>query len=563
MTRLDFSGKEFVYNHHLSVQYSELKPDLAKSLVGKDGHAKVQARLDGNLIIHGDNLRALKALLPRYEGRVNCIYIDPPYNTGNEGWCYNDNVNMPYLQEWFSNNPVNQEDMQRHEKWCCMMWPRLTLLRQLLADDGVIFISIDDNEVHHLRMMMDEIFGEENLLYQITVINKLNGNDNSSGMIETHEYCLIYAKNESLFKIGTLNIDDDENSQWQEDDISFYKNGRGLKRTGIDAPRDKRPNLYFPIYIDEKKLTISLEKDKNHTFELLPTVENKEMSWTWSREKFLTDSYDVIVNKTLDGYSLYKKQRQDFRDLPSKRGRTSFYHPSYSTATSAKIINDLFGNKIFDYSKSPYLIKDLLQLGTKNDSIVLDSFAGSGTTAHAVLELNKEDGGERKFILVECEDYANDVTAERVRRVIKGVPSAKKEPLKSGLGGEFTFCELSEPIDFDKLLEGENLPSSKEFAGLVWNLFSDKAFDEKKYNEKEFLIGSRDNELVFCFYKPDKNYLLSNESCLNTIRAEELSSSYPDKEIIVYAPACFVPNSILAKNNIKFAYLPFALFRLG
>lgn len=559
MTRLDFQGKQFVYNHHLSVPYSELKLDAKKSVIAKG----VQPRLDGNLIIHGDNLRALKALLPRYEGRVNCIYIDPPYNTGKEGWSYNDNVNMPYLKEWLSTNPINQDDMQRHEKWCCMMWPRLTLLHQLLADDGVVFISIDDNEVHHLRMMMDEIFGEENLLYQIIVINKLNGNDNSSGMIETHEYCLMYAKNKSLFKIGTLPVGDEEQSEWLTDELGFYKEGGSLKATGTNAPRSARPNLFFPIYIDKQSLSFSLKKDKQHSVELLPITEGQDMSWYWQKEKFINDSYEVIVKETKNGYSIYKKQRPSLGDLPDKRGRTSFYHPSYSTATSAKIIKDLFSTKNFEYSKSPYLIKDLLRLGSKKDSIILDSFAGSGTTAHAVLELNKEDGGDRKFILVECEDYADTITAERVRRVIKGVPTAKNEAIKNGLSGEFTFCELSKPIDFDSLLAGNNLPSYKEFAGLVWNLFSSTAFDEKQCNEKEFFIGEKDGELVFCFYRPTKQFLLSNESCLNTKRMEELKHKHPEKNIMVYAPACFVPNDMLKKHNIKFVPLPFALFKLG
>ena len=529
MTRLDFSGKEFVYNHHLSVQYSELKPDLAKSMVGKDG----QAKLDGNLIIHGDNLRALKALLPRYEGRVNCIYIDPPYNTGNEGWCYNDNVNMPYLQEWFSNNPVNQEDMQRHEKWCCMMWPRLTLLRQLLADDGVIFISIDDNEVHHLRMMMDEIFGEDNFVASIIWHSNKNVMKGSHYIRKDHEYIMAYRKSDSLKKIRTenknlsfSNPDNDPKGEWLSTNATYTDGG-------------------FKYSIK------------------LPDGTSCVRNWRFSQDDYESGNVNLFFNNgNIPRLKGYKSEYNIHNKTAS-----SLILDIATTTTSRNNLAAIFSCDVkdipFDTPKDNNLIRYLLEIGSNKNSIILDSFAGSGTTAHATLELNKEDGGERKFILIECEDYANDVTAERVRCVIKGVPSAKAEALKSGLGGDFTFCELSEPIDFDKLLDGENLPSSKEFAGLVWNLFSDKAFDEKKYNEKEFLIGSKDNELVFCFYKPDKNYLLSNESCLNTIRAEELSSSYPNKEIIVYAPACFVPNSILAKNNIKFAYLPFALFKLG
>ena len=160
MPTLEFKGKYHVYAHHMTVPHRPLVPDAARS-VGPAG-------TDDNLIIHGDNLLALKALLPRYAGRVKCIYIDPPYNTGNEGWTYNDNVNSPLMREWLrQNGPVDNEDLERHDKWLCMMWPRLQLLRELLADDGVIFVSIDDNEQHHLRMLMDEVFGEENFLAKI------------------------------------------------------------------------------------------------------------------------------------------------------------------------------------------------------------------------------------------------------------------------------------------------------------------------------------------------------------------------------------------------------------
>ena len=177
MPTLDFKGKQHIYAHHLIVPYRPLIPDLNRSIrKGEPMSAAGEAAPldsgppDGNLIIHGDNLHALKALLPRYASRVKCIYIDPPYNIGNENWIYNDNVNSPLMQEWFKHQkPVDGEDLERHDKWLCMMWPRLHLLKELLADDGVIFVSIDDNEQHHLRMMMDEVFGEENFRNVITV----------------------------------------------------------------------------------------------------------------------------------------------------------------------------------------------------------------------------------------------------------------------------------------------------------------------------------------------------------------------------------------------------------
>ncbi len=197
MPTLDFKGKQHIYAHHLTVPYRPLIPDAGRSVNAADA--------DGNLIIHGDNLKALKALLPRYAGRVKCIYIDPPYNTGNEGWVYNDKVNSPLMRQWLKDNgPVDNEDLERHDKWLCMMWPRLQLLRELLSDDGVIFVSIDDNEQHHLRMLMDEIFGEKNFIAQIIAQTNPRGRSLRQDVAQTHEYILMYAKDSTLSAIHKI-----------------------------------------------------------------------------------------------------------------------------------------------------------------------------------------------------------------------------------------------------------------------------------------------------------------------------------------------------------------------
>ncbi len=185
MPLLDFKGKSFVYTHHLGVPYRDLLVVPEKSCAAEG----TQPDLDDNLILHGDNLEALKALLPRYAGRVDCIYIDPPYNTGTEGWCYNDAVNAPLMREWLkkSGNPVERDDLQRHDKWLCMMWPRIQLLKELLAEDGAIFVSIDDNEVHRLRAMLDEIFGEENFVATIIWQKNYSPKNTASYFSEDHE----------------------------------------------------------------------------------------------------------------------------------------------------------------------------------------------------------------------------------------------------------------------------------------------------------------------------------------------------------------------------------------
>lgn len=397
-----------------------------------------------NLYIEGDNLDALKLLQESYLGKVKMIYIDPPYNTGNDfvycdefavgceeyldkkGYCDSDGNRL------FKNTETNG---RFHSDWCSMMYPRLKIAHDLLSDDGVIFVSISVKEFATLRKIMDEVFGEQNFLYHLSVVNKLNGNDNSSGMMETEEFCLIYAKSKDAFEMGVLPIDDQEEAdEWEQDEKGYWKLGGSLKATGINAPRAARPNLFFPIYINPHTLEWSLEplagiEDQYH---LIPLTEGQEMRWYWSKSRFEKDRSEVIVKKVGDTYSLYKKQRPQLGDLPSKRGKTTFYNPSYSTANSNAEIKKLFENKkVFDYTKSMYLIKDFVSLAnTKPDDIILDFFSGSATTAHAVMQLNAEDGGNRRFIMVQlpekCEEeseafkagYKNicEIGKERIRR---------------------------------------------------------------------------------------------------------------------------------------------------
>lgn len=192
MPTLDFKGKQFVYSHHLSVPFRELKVSADKSLPAKGASPS----LDDNLIIHGDNLEALKALLPTHAGKVDCIFIDPPYNTGNEGWCYNDNVRSPLMQEWLkkSANPVDKEDLERHDKWLCMMWPRLQLLKELLSETGSIWITLDDNEVQRCKILMDELFGEENFITSCIWHKNYAPKSTARHFSEDHDYILVYAK---------------------------------------------------------------------------------------------------------------------------------------------------------------------------------------------------------------------------------------------------------------------------------------------------------------------------------------------------------------------------------
>ena len=563
MATLEFKGKALVQNYHLTVKYHELVPKREKSLTDK-------VRLDDNLIVHGDNLKALKALLPTYAGRVKCIYIDPPYNTGNEGWAYNDSVNSPMMQEWLGKT-VDRDDLTRHDKWLCLMMPRLKLLREMLRKDGVIFISIDDNEVHHLRDLMEDIFDEENFIALLPTITNLKGNQDEFGFAGTHEYVLVFAYDKESAKLGEFELDDEEMEEWEEDEIGYFKQGANLKSTGVNAPREKRPNLYFPIFVSDDD-TISLERASKSDVELLPITEGKKMSWRWGKGKISREMHNLIVVRDGDNVNLYKKQRPSLGDLPSRKPKSVFYRPEYSSGNGTAQMKAIFGKKAFNNPKPTELIQDLVSLGADKDSIVLDSFAGSGTTGHAVLALNKRDGGNRKFVLVQCdelnkesgnvEDICDKITAERVRRVIKGVRNARDVELRKGLGGSFSFFELGKPIELESILDGKNLPSYHELARYVFYTATGEEFDERKVNEKRQFVGESKNHEVFLFYKPDIDYL--KKIALTLDRAEELGKPKANgKRRLVFAPMKYLDQEQLDALRIDFAQLPFEIYKLA
>lgn len=455
---------EFEREEGATSQFKPLRPLIKENSNNKEISAFSNlGNTTQNTLIIGDNLDVLKLLKSAYSEKIKMIYIDPPYNTRNDDFIYPDDFRADYkailrevglLEIDEEGNEVESETLQffrnitgskSHSGWLAFMLPRLKLARDLLREDGVIFISIDDNEQANLKILCDEIFGEENFIYQLSVVDKLNGNDNSSGMMETQEYCLIYAKNINHFTMGVLPIDEDLQNEWKQDELGWWKEGGSLKATGEAAHREARPNLFFPLYIDEKSLTFSVEKTKKHNYELLPITNNQEMRWYWGKSKFIQDANEVIVKKTKESYSLYKKQRPALGDMPNKRGKTTFYSPKYSTANSDTEIKNIFGAKVFTYSKSKDLIKDLISLAnTNSNDIILDFFAGSGTTAQAVMELNSEDGGNRQFILVQIDEPINeeksktaydfcknelgsenptisDITIERVKRAAKKI----------------------------------------------------------------------------------------------------------------------------------------------
>ncbi|MDE0040762.1 MAG: site-specific DNA-methyltransferase [Candidatus Poribacteria bacterium] len=538
MPTLEFKGKQHIYAHHLTLPYQPLEPDKNLSCNSSS--------INDNLIIHDDNRHALKALLPRYANRVNCIYIDPPYNTGNEGWIYNDNVNSPLMQAWFTENaPVDNEDLERHDKWLCMMWPRLHLLRELLAEDGVIFISIDDNEQHHLRMLMDEIFGAENFLANI-IWEKIHSLKNDAKYFsDNHDFIQVYAKDKTSANIALLPRTEKMNRVYKNPD----DDPRGSWTSGDLVANQERTGGYYEVIGPTGK-----------SFNV-PTGKH----WAFSEEnlKALIADNRIWFGVKGDAFPRLKRflsEVQQGRKTNTIWQHTDVGHNQEAVREVKTILNDR--EEQFTTPKPNRLLMQILRLSSK-DAIVLDSFAGSGTTAHAVLALNREDGGNRKFILVECEDYADTITAERVRRVINGVPNARDASLREGLGGSFTFCTLGEPLEIERMLTGEALPSYETLASYLLHMTAGATHDAGGLGQKngDGLFHSGDEVDYYLLYEPNLEYLRSKEAMLNLDRAERIrdASCQNGKKAIVYAAGKYISQRDLTGMKITFCQLPHAL----
>ena len=405
----------------LGKSYARLMANLnPKTLLMPDIDHNSKNENAQNLLIKGDNLEVLKHLKNAYFESIKMIYIDPPYNTGSDGFVYKDDRKFS-VDELSSLAGISQEEAKRvleftakgsnsHSAWLGFIYPRLYIARELLRDDGVIFISIDDNEQAQLKILCDEIFGEENFVACLPTIMNLKGNNDEFGFAGTHEYTITYSKNKNLLKLGEFNIDDEELDDWQIDEKGYFKQGANLKATGEAGRREDRPSLFFPIFIDaDNKIYIS--DNNNPPFKNLeviyPITNNQEMRWRWSKEKFKKDIDDVIVSRS-GTIGLYKKQRPSLGDMPSKKPKTLFYKPSYSSGNGTVEVKNLFGEKIFSNPKPLQLLIDFIQISTNKDDLILDFFVGSGTTAHAVMAQNLEDGGNRKFILVQLDEKIDE-----------------------------------------------------------------------------------------------------------------------------------------------------------
>ena len=537
MPTLTWIGKEKVVNHHLDVPFRVLDRQYTFG----------DTPDSGNKIIHGDNLEALKALLPEYEGKIKCIYIDPPYNTGNEKWVYNDNVNDPHIRKWLGQVVGSEmDDLTRHDKWLCMMYPRLVLLQKLLKDDGAIFISIDDNELYFLKCICDEIFGKANYLCSICIKNDSRARPYNSISV-THEYLLVYTG--ANFIANSLH---DKSKKFQYKDEFGGYDLYELRNRNSDFNSDNRPNLYYPFWVNpnneiEKSLfEIDLVEHEGWIKFYPQESQGIKTVWRWGKEKAQENLNTVIFGrKAVGGWQVVKKYRDDIYALPSVWDDADV-SSDRGTLTMKKFFNN---KRVFAFPKSPELIQRCLQLASDPDSIILDSFAGSGTTAHAVLNLNKQDGGNRKFILVELGDYAENITAERVRRVMSGYGEGKNAV--EGTGGSFDFYELGDTLFKPKTENLNDNANTEQIRQYVWYSETHAPYVAPTAEHHPYWLGT-DQQTNYYFY-----YIKGEETCLSWDFLRTLTPERDKAEMyIIYADRCVLTESEMQQLNIRFKKIP-------
>lgn len=582
MPTLNWMGKDKVVNHHRDVPYRVLERVPEKGVLDSHGSDC------GNMVIHGDNLEALKALLPEYEGKVDCVYIDPPYNTGNEGWVYNDNVNDPRIKKWLGNVVGKEgEDFSRHDKWLCMMYPRLQLLRKLLSPTGAIFISIDDTELANLRLVCDEIFSLSCFVADISWQRNYSTRNDSKGIPAEVEHMLVYSKApdwqprklprtaemDSKYK----NPDNDvmpwrssdafapgaathqgmvyaiqhpftgellypyNGSCWryQQDKMLDYMNGwcpyvlkdlddaeRRAEVCGVDASevREGVKGIVLAQSVEESKAMASAIQETG----------------PWPRFFFSRNGKGGIARKTY---------------IDSVGGRLPTNYWPYSevghTDEAKKEIKAIFAGKMpFDTPKPTRLIERVLQIAAGDDALVLDSFAGSGTTAHAVLRLNAEDGGSRRFILAELDGYADTVTAERVRRVISGYGEGSNAV--EGVDSGFSYYELG-----PALFRGDGTLSPDvtraDLARYVWATETRAPYEDLT-EEHPYLLGERAQAVYYLAWEPGEETALTYD----------LLRGLPRKgsPTVIYADRCAIAPERLDEMGIVFKRVPDQIARI-
>ena len=456
-----------------------------------------------NILIEGDNYHALEILQYTHKDKIDVIYIDPPYNTGKK-------KEFRYGDKW-----IDKDDGYKHSYWLSFMEKRLKLAKSLMSQRGVIIISIDDNEFAHLKLLCDDIFRPKNFIGCLPTIMNLKGNNDNFGFSGTHEYTLVYTRDKEFCELNHFNLDDDELNTWKEDEYGYYKVADNLRATGVNAPRNMRKNLWYPIFLNEKTEEFYTTKDnkpmENSDIAIYPVNSaGDELSWYWKKSNINDNNHNLVLKKTNNGWQFYKKQRPQLGDLPTKKPKSIFYKPDYSTSTATNKLKAMFGKKVFASPKPVALLKDFIFLASKKNSIILDFFAGSGTSAQAILELNQEDNCNRKFIL--CTNNENNICEEvtylRIEKIINGYniikPKTKKKPEQiikiDGLDSNLEYLKI-ETLKYDDKRHSEL--DVKDF-------MVDKLIEILKIKEMCFSL-EQVSDFLYRFNKEDKDvYILSN-----------------------------------------------------
>ena len=577
MPTLTWIGKDKVINHHLEVPYRVLERQYSFDENGKHEADNGSA----NKIIHGDNLEALKALLPEYEGKIKCIYIDPPYNTGNEGWVYNDNVNDPHIKAWLHKTVGKEgEDLSRHDKWLCMMYPRLKLLQKLLSEDGVIFISIDDTEYANLKLICDEIFGGNCFVSNISWQRTYSTRNDSKGIVNEVEHILVYSKipgwqPSKLPRTAEMDArfknPDHDTVAWTSSD-AFAPDAVQHQGMVYAIQHPFTGKMIYPTngrhwrYQQDEMLR---QMSEWCPYELRNLHDEKERAKCCdiAPEQVRPDVYAIVLKGSLEesaamAREIYKRgqwpkfyftsggmggiRRKTYLENVTGTPPTNLWEYSAvgHTDEASKTLKAIFGGKTaFDTPKPYRLIEFVLKIAGSENAIILDSFAGSGTTAHAVLNMNKADGGNRKFILVEMGNYADTITAERVKRVIDGYGEGKKAV--EGTGGSFSYYELGEPLLCGDVLNEK--VSTDKIREYIYFTDTKSSLPEPNPDDPYFLgvhVGS-----AYYFYYEKQAVTTLNRAFLNTVRTR--ADAY-----VIYADLCTLSDAELEKYHITFKKIP-------
>lgn len=586
MPTLDWIGKDKVINHHSEVPYRVLEREYSYDEKGET----IENNHSENMVIHGDNLEALKALLPKYEGKVKCIYIDPPYNTGNEGWVYNDNVNSPQMKKWLGEVVGKEgEDLSRHDKWLCMMYPRLRLLQKLLSDDGVIFISIDDNELYNLKIICDEILGSNCFVADISWQRTYSMRNDVKGIAAEVEHILIYGK-KPLWQPDKLERTSQMDTKYKNPD----NDPRGAWRNIVASAPDSIAHQGM-VYAIQNPLTgeyfypphgrhWSLGQDQMLEamnqwceYQLVDLKDYKERAKVCNVpvEDIRKDVLAIVLKDTIKVAHDKATEKYKHGTLPefffSKKGYGTLSRKAYiqqvggrpvtnfwsfeetgHTDEASRLLKTIFGGTaVFDTPKPPRLIERILHIASDKNALILDSFAGSGTTAHAVLNMNKADGGNRKFILIEMMDYANSITAERVKRVIKGYGEDKKKI--EGTGGNFSFYGLGEKLLLDNGMLNPNVELEK-IREYVWYTETRTEYMSIQSGDTKYYLSKYNDIAYYLYYEKERVTNLDNDF-LEQIKTK---ADY----YVIYADLCSISEKKLQEYNITFKKIPRDIVKL-